>query len=549
MTATADPGRAEAQAVRARIEAETLPPSLGAFARERAQTLGDRLVGHWIDLDQRLTYRELDRAADRLASSLLRIGVRKGSHVAVILPNCPAFPITWVAIARIGAVMVPVNPGYTREEMHFVLSDSDTQFCVVDHGALGTIQAMPALPDLLAPNRIIVHGCDATPEGMPAWSDLVDHGAQDFLPPTEVCPSDLLNLQYTSGTTGFPKGCMLSHEYWMLIGCHMEHQVGFEGDARNVLIWAPLFYMDPMWQLLLAMRRGGTAFIAARMSLSRFHGWLRDYPIHYCIFPEPALRQEPPSPRDAEIALRYISVFSWREEARREVEARFGVIARECFGMTEVGIAIFVPQSATHIAYTRSCGVVSAYRELRIVDDRGEDVAPGAIGELWIAGKGLLLGYYKRPEANAETFTGKWFHTGDLFRRDEQGYHAIVGRIKDMVKRSGENIAAIEVEAALRAIPEVEEAAVVPVPDPMRREEVKAYLKLREGVRPEQVSPDSVLDHCRQRLAAFKVPRYIAFQDGDFPRTVSRKIAKRKLIEQADDLRIGAYDAQDKVWR
>jgi len=546
---TVDLGRAEADAVRSRVEAEILPRTLGEFVRERAQTLGSATVGHWFDTGEQLTYRDLDEAADRLAASLLRVGVRKGTHVAVALPNIAAYPISWIAIARIGAVMVPVNTTYTGEELQFILGDSDAQFCIVNAGMLDQFASISELPALLSLDRIIVHGAETAPDGMLSWSALLEAGEGAFDPPVDVEPSDLLNLQYTSGTTGFPKGCMLTHDYWMLIACHVEYQIGFEGDACNVLIWQPFFYMDPMWQFLLAMRRGGTAYVAGRMSLSRFHDWLRDYPIHYCIYPEPALKQLEPSPRDREYALRYISVFSWREEARREVEDRLGVVARECFGMTEVGMATFVPQSATHIAYQRSCGVVLPYRELRVVDGEGRDVPEGEVGELWIAGRAILLGYYKRPQANAETFTGRWFHSGDLCRRDAQGYYYIVGRIKDMIKRSGENIAAIEVEAALRAIPDVEEAAVVAVPDPLRREEVKAYLKLREGVAPDQVPPEMVIEHCRTRLAAFKLPRYVAYQDGDFPRTGSRKIAKQVLKDQLQDLRIGSYDFQDKLWR
>jgi long-chain acyl-CoA synthetase/crotonobetaine/carnitine-CoA ligase len=531
------------------VEAVGLSETLGDFTKERAKALGDALVGHWFEIDERLSYRQLDETADRLASALLSIGVRKGSHVAVALPNIPAFPITWVAIARIGAVMVPVNTAYTGEEMYSVLSDSDAQFCVIDAGLLDQFRAMPALPKLLALSRVIVHGGGAVPDGMRAWTDLRDMGSLPFKAPVEISLGDLLNLQYTSGTTGFPKGCMLTHEYWMLLACVMEHQLGAKGEVRNVLIWAPFFYMDPIWQFLLAMRLGGTAFIASRMSLSRFHDWLQDYPVHYCIYPEPALKQRQPSPKDKQISLSHVSIFGWGEQARREVEERFGVTAREGYGMTEIGGATFVPASATHVAYERSCGTPSPCRELRIVDDLGNDVQTGEIGELWVAGRGLLWGYYKRPEANAENFTDSWFHTGDLFRRDEQGYYYLVGRIKDMIKRSGENIAANEVEAVLRAIPDVEEAAIVAVSDPLRREEVKAYLKLREGVTPEQVPPQMVLNHCRSRLAAFKLPRYIAYQQGDFPRTATRKIAKKLLIAQAEDLRTDAYDAQDDVWR
>lgn len=543
-----DPGLLEVQQANALLESEPLPATLGSFVRERASMFGEAIVGNWFELGVQLSYRELDEAADKLAHGFIAMGIRKGTHVAVMLPNVPAFPITWIALGRIGAVMVPVNTAYTGDEMAFVLNDSDAQYCVIDASFLEKFNSMANRPPLLSDAHVIVHG-EKVPEGMKSWTAGQAQKGLPFEAPVEVTAGDLLNLQYTSGTTGFPKGCMLTHEYWMLVGCFGQRQMGPRDDVRNVLIWAPFFYMDPLWQFLVAMRVGGTAFVAPRMSLTRFHDWLRQYRIHYCFYPEPALKQNPPSPLDKTLFLKHVSISGWREDARREVEERFGVIARENYGMTEVGGATYVPVVSRHMAYQRSCGMAAMGRELRIVDDAGNDVLDGEIGELWIAGRGILWGYYKRPDANAELFTGKWFHTGDLFRRDQNGYYFIVGRIKDMVKRAGENIAAIEVEAVLRSIPDVEEAAVVPVPDPMRREEVKVYLKLREGLTAEQVTPAAVIAHCQSRLAAFKLPRYIAYMEGDFPRTPSRKIAKKVLIAQTEDLRLGAFDTQEQLWR
>jgi long-chain acyl-CoA synthetase/crotonobetaine/carnitine-CoA ligase len=543
---TIDPGVAEMNMLRARAEAQAVPESLGAFVRERAERMGDQLVGHWFEEGRKLTYRELNDMADKLASSLLRIGVRKGTHVAVMLPNIAAFPVTWIALGRIGAVMVPVNTAYTGEEVSFVTNDADVQFAVVDAEFVETLRGMPRRPAMLTDANLIAHG-DA-PEGTRSWHELVSSGESPFVAPSPVCRTDLLNLQYTSGTTGFPKGCMLTHDYWMIIAQNAAFFRSRGGQVRHTLIWAPFFYMDPMWQFLMTMALGGTVFVARRMSLTRFYDWLKNYEIHYCIFPEPALKQREPGPADKELSLKYVSIYGWRAEARREVETRFNVTAREGYGMTEIGGATLVPPAADHMAYVRTCGLVSPFRELKIVDDDGKELPPGEIGELWVAGRGLLWGYYKRPEANAESFRGKWFRTGDLFRRDENGYHFIVGRIKDMIKRGGENIAAIEVEAALRDFPGIEEAAVVPVPDPLRREEVKAYLKLREGLTKEDVPPEKVLSHCEERLAKFKVPRYIAYVD-DFPRTPSRKIQKKVLIANTADLRIDAYDRQDNCWR
>ncbi|MEI6720442.1 MAG: class I adenylate-forming enzyme family protein [Betaproteobacteria bacterium] len=547
-TAT-DPGVAQIQRLREVLEdARDVPATLGELVHERAKMMGEALAGHWFEDGVRLTYRELDMFADRLASSLLAHGVRKGTHVAVMLPNVAAFPITWIALARLGAVMVPVNASYTSTELRFVLQDSDSQFLVIDAQLLPVLRDVSPRPPLLADERTIVHGL-STPSSHLEWQRLVDEGQMPFTAPSKVMATDLVNLQYTSGTTGFPKGCLLTNDYWMLISRLASLMRGAGGDVKNVLVWAPFYYMDAQWQFLMTLWLSGTAFVARHMSLARFHEWLIEYRIHMCIYPEAALKQTATPESDAQLWLKYLSIYGWGADARREVECRFNIRAREGYGMTEIGAATHVPSDATHMAHTRSCGLAVPFRELRIVDAAGRDVPDGEEGELWVAGRAIFWGYYKQPEANAERFRGRWFRTGDIFRRDANGYYWIVGRIKDMIKRAGENIAAIEVEAVLRALPEIEEAAVVAVPDPLRREEVKAYLKLRPGLTPEDVPPARVFAHCVTQLAAFKVPRYLAYVAGDFPRTPTRKIIKRMLVEESTDLREGAFDRVDDVWR
>jgi acyl-CoA synthetase (AMP-forming)/AMP-acid ligase II len=163
-----------------------------------------------------------------------------------------------------------------------------------------------------------------------------------------------------------------------------------------------------------------------------------------------------------------------------------------------------------------------------VVDEAGLECAPGKVGELQIRGRSIFLGYYKRPDANADSFDGDWFRTGDLFIKDEDGYHRIVGRIKEMIKRAGENISANEVEAVLREMAMIGEAAAIAVPDELRREEVLVFVKLNEEVAPADCPPATIIAHCKARLAPFKVPRYLTYVS-EFPRTATRKIAKSRL--------------------
>ena len=251
------------------LEADDIPETLGALVRECAQRSGEQILATWFEDNESITYRQLDESADRLASSLLALGIRKGTHVAVMLPNIRAFPVTWVAIGRIGAVMVPVNTAYTGEEVHFVLSDSDAQFLVIDATLLPVFTGMEKRPPLIADAQVIVHGAAVT--GHQDWQALVDSGSAPFEAPSAVGRTDLLNIQYTSGTTGFPKGCMLPHDSWMIIGTYATRFREDPRDIKNVLIWAPFFYMDPMWQFLMTMRLGATAHIARRFSLSRLY--------------------------------------------------------------------------------------------------------------------------------------------------------------------------------------------------------------------------------------------------------------------------------------
>ena len=332
---------------------------------------------------------------------------------------------------------------------------------------------------------------------------------------------------------------MQSQDYWLrlsLVAANFQLLT-----LENILVTFPMFYLDPQLQLLMALRGNGTAFIAAQHSLSKFRDWIRDYHIHVATITPPVFRAMPETAEDGDNDLRYISAFYHKEDTHAALEKRFNCVGRDAFGMTEVGVALYTPVAATHKVGACTVGLAAPYREIMIADEQGNEMPRGEAGELCIAGDGLFWGYYKKPEANRESFRGKWFRTGDVATMDAEGYVSIVGRLKEMIKRSGENIAAIEVQEVLAEHEAIVEAAVIGVPDPMRNEEVKAYILLAEGQTPETVPPQAIQAHCLERLSKFKVPRYISYVD-DFPRTPSNKIAKSKLTAGVDDLKKGAFD-------
>ena len=518
------------------IDGLDMNTNFAELLREKALSNGAATAIHFFQSDEKLSYIEIDEETDRLADALMQMGVRKGTHVALVTPNSSGFVLSWFAIAKIGAVMVPVNPTYTVREMTYVLADSDASYVIYDPMFEAVVAAVQDDSVNIVEERMIVLG-DAGP-GTP-FAKVLSRGRAPFTSPISVHMSDLLSIQYTSGTTGMPKGCMQSQDYWLrlsLVAANFQLLT-----LENVLVTFPMFYMDPQLQVLMALRANGTAFIAAQHSLSQFRDWIRDFKIHVATITPPVFRALPEEPTDGDNQLRYISAFYHKEDTHAALEKRFNSVGRDAFGMTEVGVALYTPVAATHKVGAGTVGLPAPYREIIIADEKGNEVPRGTPGELCIAGEGLFWGYYKKPEANKDSFRGKWFRSGDVAVMDEEGYVSIVGRLKEMIKRSGENIAAIEVQEVLAEHEGIVEAAVVGVPDPMRNEEVKAYIMLAEGVTAEQVTPQIIEAHCLERLSKFKVPRYITYVE-DFPRTPSNKIAKNKLMAGVEDLRTDAFD-------
>jgi len=518
--------------------------TIGQLVSRRAITHGSTTAIDVFERGERATYSEMDEFSNKYACALRVFGIRKGDRIGVMLSNRLEFPILWFAIAKLGADMVSINMRYTPREIEFILSDAQAKFAIVDESAWSVFSGMTPWPAYLTKERAIVVG---QPAGKVATTlDALLKGIDSSLVDEDIRPHDLLNIQYTSGTTGFPKGCMLTHDYWSVFS--YQAAAWDEQQYQRFLSGQPFFYVDGPWHLLQTYRQGGTHYLAPRLSSTRFVGWLKQHCIEWCQFPELVARQAEATDEDGVTCLKQILNWGWGPDTVRRFRKRFRVRTQEAYGMTEIGFGTRMANEFDELADSGSVGIRAPFRELRLMNEDGSLTPVGEIGELWVRGRGMFSGYWKNPEANVALFEGEWFKTGDLMHCDELGFHWLVGRTKDMIRRSSENIAAREVESIIRELPEIADVAAVPVRDEKRGEEVKIYVELRQGVAPDDLAVKRILEHARARLAVFKVPRYIAFSPA-LPRTTSsNKVLKRELMAVADPL-AGAYDAGERRWR
>ncbi len=526
------------------IEATPIPASVPALLEVCAMRHPGRAYLHFFDDGDVIDFGEMARLVRRTASALTRCGVGPGTHVAVMVHTCRHYPVTWLALASLGAVTVPVNHRYTPRELAYVLEDSRATHLVLADDLVPVLEAIPGGSPVPRGN-VVVAG--ARRDGYRLhWERLVDEGDPSWRPAEAPSPDSLMNIQYTSGTTGMPKGALQTHRFWLTFSRVGAAQ--FQDRLRRLLVTQPFYYVDAQWYALMCCWMGATAYVARQMHSSRILEWLRRYRAEYCNFPEVVART-PESPDDRMDHLVVLSCYSFRRALYPEVERRFGALARQGFSMTEIGCGLYVPMEADAMTGSGTVGVPVAYREAMVAGADGRPVPHGETGELCVRGAGLFAGYFRREDATRAAFhPGGWFRTGDLARRDEEGWYWYLGRIKDTVRRSSESISAVEVEQVLRGVPQVLEAAVVPVPDPLRGEEVKAYLRVAPEWAGEPGLVDTVLAHCRANLAPFKVPRYLELVE-EFPRTPSNKIRKSELLAAKPDLREGTYDAVEGRWR
>jgi acyl-CoA synthetase (AMP-forming)/AMP-acid ligase II len=526
------------------IEDAPLPASLDEFLRRQVAVHGERTLLNYFEEGRTVTYSEFGELVDQMTLLLQRAGVTRGSRVAVMLPGVPEFPGLTFAIARLRAVCVPINVRYTSRELDYVASDAGISAAIVHCDFIDTVADAPTVR-ALARDKVVLFGDGDVPEWATSAVSLLRDAGSPPTPDETATREDLHYIQYTSGTTGFPKGCLLPQSYWLVAAAAYA---GVGAIGNRTLHPFPYFYMSGPLQLCRSMWIGGETYYPGRASLTRFMSWLQTFEIDFCWFPS-QLTKLPHSDADRDHSLRRALMHSVDAAGRRAIEERFAILTRDSWSMTETGVGTFVPWDGNDLYDDGLVGPPMPFRQFKVIDDSLQEVPDGVVGELCVRGYGMFMGYHDRPATNAELLLpGGWFRTGDRGRIDERGWVYYQGRAKDMVRRSGENIACEEVESVLRQMPGILDAAVVPVPDEWREEEVKAYVVLVKGESLSSVNPDEIFKWCSERLASFKVPRYLEYRES-LPLTASHKIAKSLLVEEKQDLRLDSYDRVDVVWR
>lgn len=496
----------------------SLPQTLPGLLRRAAEQWPDRVAWTFDEHGESLTFADVDLRSDALARMLADNGIRQGDHVAVMLDNEPAFPLAWLAITKLGAAMVPVNTNYRRYDAAHLLAHSRARLAVTNETYSQLLREVQADTDL----RAVVD--------LDSWDFTQPAGAP---PPADVTSDTASNIQYTSGTTGAPKGCVLPHAYWTTLVRGLVE--GFPNiTADDVILTAqPFHYIDPQWNVALGLASGCRLIVLDRFHPSTFRSKICDYGVtwFYCLGMMPKLLLSAPAPARPH-RVRSVCASAIPPELHRDLESRWGVPWYEAFGMTETGSDIRLgPEDHDEVVGTGCLGRAVPGREAQIVDEDDNPVPPGVTGQLLVRGTGMMTGYFRDPEATHTAFRNGWMHTGDLARMDTERRVYFEGRTKDMIRRSGENIAAAEVERVLQLHPAVKMAAVLPEPDELRGEEVHAVIVASDGRGTPELS--DIVEHCRRQLAYFKVPRYWTFV-ADLPLTASQRVAKAELRARLD---------------
>ncbi|MEO6790206.1 MAG: AMP-binding protein [Ornithinibacter sp.] len=483
----------------------------------------------------RMTYAELGAEVDRLARGLIDLGLEKGDRVGIWAPNCAQWTLTQFATAKVGAILVNINPAYRSHEVTYVLRQAGIAMVVVAESFKGSdypAMVEGARAECPALEHVVVIG-------QQSWTDLLAR-AEAVSPErlamvaAELDPHDAINIQYTSGTTGFPKGATLSHHNILNNGYLVGEVCGYT-EADRICIPVPFYHCFGMVMGNLAATSHGACMVIPAAGF------------------DPAQTLQAVAEQQCTslygVPTMFIAEWSLPDFESYDISSvRTGIMAGSpcpasmmsklidsgieemtiCYGMTETSPVS--TQNRTDDTFERKVGTVGSvhpHLEIKVVDPFTRETLPrGEPGEFCTKGYSVMLGYWEEPAKTAEVLADGWMHTGDIAVMDEHGFVEITGRIKDMVIRGGENVYPREVEEFLYTHPDVLDAQVIGVPDEKYGEELCAWVRMREGAEP--LTAEAVREFASGRLARYKIPRYVRVVE-EFPMTVTGKVRKVEM--------------------
>lgn len=477
--------------------------------------------------DKKTTYEKFDNEISKFASGLRNLGVQKGEHVALILENSPEFIIGLYSAWKLGAIIIPINPNFTEDEMSYILKNGDIKYLITMSSLTKKMETISHVMPLL--NCMII--CDTEKvniTGMKSMQEVLSLSTDNFKE-ENIQNDDLAIILYTSGTTGKPKGVMLTHSNLynnaMDVSCFLNYS---EEDA--IIATLPMFHVFCLTVVINAtLMSGATMVILSKFSPSSVFDVIREnnatifagVPTMYnYLYQYPDGKQEDFS----SIRLCISGGSSLPVALLERFEEKFGVIISEGYGLSETSpVTCFNPLDRPRKAGTVGTSIVNV--ENKVVDELGREVPNGEKGELIVRGPHVMKGYYKLPEETAEVLKDGWLYTGDIATKDEEGYFSIVDRKKEIVIVGGFNVYPRQVEEILHRHDNVVEAAVIGVKDDVS-EQVKAYVVVKSPM-----EKDELKRYCKEFLVKYKVPTIIEFID-ELPKNGTGKISKIKLIEK-----------------
>jgi acyl-CoA synthetase (AMP-forming)/AMP-acid ligase II len=473
-----------------------------------------------------LTYRQLSVAIERVAMGLSARGLKKGDVFAICSPNLPEYAVAFNGVASVGGINTTINPLYTADEMSFQLNDAGAKFLITIPEFLQKAQDAASQSGV---EEIFVFG---EAEGATPFAQLME--SEGELPEVQINPSeDLLVLPYSSGTTGLPKGVMLTHRNLVANLCQIEGIIDIRDDGV-ILGVLPFFHIYGMTVVMSAvLSKGGTVVTMPRFDLERFLTLMQDFGITQTFLVPPIVLALAKHPLVDEYDLSKLRVITsgaapLGEELERSCAERLGCLIKQGYGLTETSPVTHTHRDDPAEIRPGSIGHLMRSTEAKIIDtNTGEALGPNQEGEVLIRGAQVMKGYLNNPAATAETIdTEGWLHTGDIGYVDEEGYFYIVDRVKELIKYKGYQVAPAELEALLLTHPSIADAAVIPSPDEEAGEIPKAFVVSRG-----EVSEEEIIAFIAGKVAPTKKIRRLEFIE-EIPKSASGKILRRVLVER-----------------